>query len=173
MTEAGLPLEIERKYLIRRPDAAFLRSLPDCTATQITQTYLTYEGDGFGRRVRRRGRDGDWQYTYTRKQRIGAGTHIELEDEITAEQYSRLLTQADPERHTIEKTRWCIPCGGYVLELDTYAFSEELATLEIELPDIHTPVQLPGWVEVIADVTEERGYSNYALSAALAFPPRS
>ncbi|MBQ8926795.1 MAG: hypothetical protein IJ055_00795 [Oscillospiraceae bacterium] len=166
-----MPLEIERKYLIRRPDPAFLADLPDCRVSRIVQTYLLPEGDGFGRRVRQRSVDGGaWEYTYTRKKRLGAGTHIELEDVIPLETYAALLEEADPEMHPIEKYRCCIPHAGFLLELDVYAFDSAQATLEIELPSIDTPVTLPDWVEVIADVTERRGFSNFALAKTLRFP---
>lgn len=170
MNETGLPLEIERKYLIRRPDEALLRSLPESQPTEITQTYLTTLEDGYCRRVRKRGSADSWQYTYTRKKSVSTGTHIELEDEITADAYTDLLAQADPARQVIRKTRWCVPYGGFLLEIDIYAFSSTLATLEVELADIDTPVRLPDWADVIADVTGDRRYSNAALAASLAFP---
>ena len=165
------PLEIERKYLIRRPDPDFLAGLPGCEMSRITQTYLVPEEDGFARRIRRRSTgEGGWQYTYTRKKRIGTGTHIELEDEISRERYEALQQEADPELHPIEKCRSCIPYAGRLLELDVYAFDEERATLEVELPSIDTPVSLPDWVELLADVTEYREFSNYALARTLRLP---
>ncbi len=168
--EQRLPREIERKYLILRPDHVKLSLLPRCEATQIEQTYLTDEGD-FCRRVRRRGnpRDG-WKYTLTRKQHVGRGERIELEEPLTPEQYSALLREADPGKRPVHKTRYAFPFRGRLLELDVYAFSEALATLEIELPDIDAPVELPGFLQVIRDVTEDARYSNYALAEALCFP---
>ena len=165
------PLEIERKYLIERPSEEVLHSLPEASATQITQTYLTMQEDGFGRRVRKRGSEaGGWEYTYTRKHRIGFGKRIELEDTITQAQYEALLQEADPALHTIEKVRWCFTDRGQHFELDVYAFSQTLATLESELPDIDTPVQLPEMLHILRDVTDRKGYSNLALSKTLAFP---
>ena len=32
------------------------------------------------------------------------------------------------------------------------------------------PVKLPDWVKIIADVTDQKGYSNFELSLALKFP---
>ena len=166
----ALPLEIERKYLIARPSEALLTALPEADPTGITQTYLTTDGTQV-RRVRRRGsEEKGWQYTYTRKQTIGLGKRIELEDEISQAEYETLLLEADPGMHPIQKVRWCFRYEGQFFELDVYAFSETLATLEIELPDINTPVTLPPMLEIIADVTGKRGYSNYDLSRNQAFP---
>ena len=165
-----LPKEIERKFLIQKPDLQLLKTIDGCQATEIIQTYLIFLDDGFNRRVRKRGNPEHWEYTYTRKKKIGFGERIELEDEISESQYLELLKEADPEYHPIQKIRCCIPYENQLLEIDLYAFSEKYATLEIELSDIHTPVILPDWLEVIADVTDKDGYSNFALSRTLAFP---
>ncbi|MBR1527948.1 MAG: hypothetical protein IJ642_01450 [Oscillospiraceae bacterium] len=165
-----LPKEIERKYLIEKPELAFLETVPECRATEITQTYLKEDGTGFGRRIRKRGSAGNWEYTYTRKKKIGFGERIELEDKITEAEYRELLTEADDEHKSIQKIRCCIPYENQILEIDLYAFSEEYATLEIELPDIEKPVILPDWLKIIADVTDKPGYSNFTLSLSLKFP---
>ncbi|MBQ2956243.1 MAG: AAA family ATPase, partial [Clostridia bacterium] len=39
------PFEIERKFLIEYPDAAWLESLPNCRRIEIIQTYLKTDGD--------------------------------------------------------------------------------------------------------------------------------
>ena len=168
-----LPREIERKYLILHPDRVKLALIPHCQATQITQTYLT-DADGMCRRVRKRGTPLDgWQYTLTKKQHVGFGERIELEEEISCEAYESLLTQADPAKQPVEKTRYVFPFRGQQFELDSYTFSQTLATLEIELEDIDTPVILPSFIEVLADVTDDERFSNYAIAEKLAFPELS
>ncbi len=165
-----LPKEIERKYLIQKPDIAVLKSIAGCEATEITQTYLIQKDSGFGRRIRKRGNGENWEYTYTQKHKIGFGERIELEDEISEKKYLELLKEAEPACHSIHKIRCCIPYEGQLLEIDIYEFSEKYATLEIELPSIETPVKLPEWLNILEDVTDKRGYSNFALSRKLAFP---
>ena len=71
---------------------------------------------------------------------------------------------------TVHKVRWCFLYEKQFFELDVYAFSDVLATLEIELPDIDTPVTLPPEIELLADVTGDGRFSNFALSKTLAFP---
>lgn len=166
-----LPKEIERKYLIYMPDRVKLQLIPNCNVTQIEQTYLRDDGDGMCRRVRKRGNPhSGWQYTLTKKKYVAFGERIELEEEISCEQYRACLNEADPERKTVCKTRYCFPFRKQVLELDVYAFSDTLATLEIELSDIAASVILPSFIEVIADVTDDERYSNAALSKTLTFP---
>lgn len=175
MTEqSGTPMEIERKYLILRPDRVKLALIPGCEATEIEQTYLTEEGDGFGRRVRRRGNPAaGYRFTLTKKKTVGFGERIELEEEISPEQYHALLQEAAPDKQTVRKTRYCFRFRKQCFELDVYDFSDTLATLEIELPDIDAPVILPSFVEVLKDVTGDEGYSNYALSENLCFPEQN
>lgn len=163
-------LEIERKYLIAYPDDTVRNQLPDYTATGITQVYLKPDPSGFGRRIRKRVFSDHIEYTYTRKKKIAFGERIELENQISESEYQKLLQEADPAHQMISKIRYAIPYRNQILELDFYAFSQEFATLEIELPDIHTPVQIPEWIHILADVTDTPGYSNFDLSRTLAFP---
>ncbi len=173
MQNGDMPREIERKYLIAMPDRVKLQLIPRCDVTQIEQTYLTDDGDGMCRRVRKRGNpQSGWQYTLTKKQHVGFGERIELEEEISPEQYQAFLKEADPDKQTIRKNRYCFPFRKQVFELDVYDFSDTLATLEIELPSIDTPVILPSFIEVIADVTDDERYSNHAISERLAFPDK-
>ena len=165
-----LPKEIERKYLIEKPELKFLESLPDCRTTEIIQTYLKEDGTGFGRRVRKRGCAGNWEYTYTRKKKIGFGERIELEDVISEVQYMELLKEANPRQRSIHKIRCCIPYENQILEIDIYEFSRKYATLEIELPEIDKPVKLPNWLNIIYEVTDKSGYSNFSLSYSFRFP---
>lgn len=165
------PREIERKYLILMPDKVKLSLIPGCEATEIVQTYLTEEGDGFGRRIRKRGNAArGYSFTLTKKKAVGFGERIELEEEISPERYHELLKETAPEKQPVCKVRYCFTFRKQLFELDVYAFSETLATLEIELPHIDTPVQIPSFLHVLKDVTGDERYTNYALSQNLRFP---
>ncbi len=170
MENGNMPMEIERKYLIAMPDRVKLQLIPRCEATEIAQTYLT-DADGMCRRVRKRGNPMlGYTFTLTKKKTVGYGERIELEEEISPEMYQALLHEAHPDKQTVHKVRYVFPFRKQVFELDVYAFSDTLATLEIELPSIDTPVILPSFIEVMKDVTGDERYSNYALSERLAFP---
>ena len=97
--------EIERKYLIRYPDMDLLNSRAE--KTEITQTYLKTR-DGHTARVRKRGLNGAYVYTHTQKTRLSDVKRIELEREISEEEYTRLLEDADPARSVIHKVRYCL-----------------------------------------------------------------
>ncbi len=158
--------EIERKYLIRMPDPAWLAR--EAEGTEITQTYLL-AAPGTTERVRRRGRAGGYEYTHTTKTKLSDLRRIEEEEEITREAYEALLTRADPTRRVIEKTRWCFDYGGQAFELDIFPFWTDRAYLEIELQDETTPVNLPPALTLIREVTEDPRYSNAALSESIPY----
>ena len=130
--ENAIPLEIERKYLIRMPDEGRLDSLA-LGRDWIEQTYLTAES-GTTERVRsRRSPGGTPVYTHTVKRRLSAVTREEREEEIGREEYEALLKRADPTLQVIRKTRWRIPYEGHTLEVDCFPFWTDRALLEVEL----------------------------------------
>ena len=107
-------MEIERRYLIRRPDEAVLAARPGCAYTDISQTYLR-AAEGTTERVRRRGQDGQWRYSHTIKRRVSLMSHIEDECEISPDEYARLLRRSGATRFrgkgTCSKST-CIPSGS-------------------------------------------------------------
>ena len=157
------PLEIERKYLIEYPDLAYLEGLPNCRRVDIVQTYLQ-SAPNVTARVRRRGRDGAYLYYHTIKQRITDVRRVEIERRIDEEEYARLLLEADPARHPIRKSRYCLMDRGQYFELDVFPFWKDQAVLEIELNDEHTPVVFPDCLKVIREVTGEPEFSTSNLA---------
>lgn len=154
--------EIERKYLIRMPDEAWLRK--NAYPSRIEQTYLLRPAPQVNARVRKRGQEGAWVYTYTQKTRISDLRRIEEEREISEEEYRTLLQQADPSRAVICKTRWVLPWNGQSFEIDVFPFWDDRALMEIELTHEEQTVQLPPDIAVIREVTADRRYTNASLS---------
>lgn len=161
-----MSMEIERRYLIRRPDEASLAALPGCGYTEISQTYLR-AAEGTTERVRRRGLNGQWQYSHTIKRRISLMSNIENERMISPDEYARLLTRADPARRSIEKRRYTLPWKGHVFEIDVYPFWQHQAIMEVELKDEAEQAPLPPNVRVLRELTGDRGYSNAALALSV------
>lgn len=160
-------LEIERKYLIKLPDAEWLQSLPMARRVEITQTYLTTE-NGERIRIRKRGFHGHYTYIVTQKENVTGITRRETEHRITEEEYASLLAQAGDNPVTISKDRWCFVDNGQYFELDIYPFWKDKAVLEIELTREEEPVVLPKHVEVLGDVSEDPEYTNFALAKKMA-----
>lgn len=88
--------EIERKFLICRPEEAWLEK--NCQGSDIVQTYLKSEAAGRKERVRRREGKNGVVYTHTRKRRLSDLRREEQEREISEAEYRALLQRADPAR---------------------------------------------------------------------------
>ena len=157
------PLEIERKWLVRMPDAALLAEHAS-RVIAIEQVYLTGGAPGVSMRVRKSVSEGKTVYHRNEKQKLSDRVRIEREAEIDEQHYNILLGFADPKRRKIEKTRYCVPLGDLTAEIDVFPFWTDRAFCEVELPDEHTPVTLPDWLEVIREVTDDKRYTNLALA---------
>ena len=159
-TEVNAPLEIERKFLISYPDRAKLEALPCCVVREIVQTYLS----GGAARVRKStGSDGS-VYTHTEKRKISELTRIEIEREISAQEYAEYLKAADPAFRPIEKTRLCIPYEGHTFEIDIYPFWQDKAVAEVELKSEDEEIIFPDWLDIIKEVTFDPSYKNVSLA---------
>jgi CYTH domain-containing protein len=157
-----MAFEIERKYLIEYPDINLLEKYA-ASKSEIAQTYLKTD-DGFTSRVRKRTTDGVTKYIFTEKKHVTDVKCIENEREVDLEEYEKLLELADPERSTVEKTRYCIPFNGRVVEVDVYPFWSDRAVAEVEMEDENETVALPDFIKLIRDVTAEKAYKNYAIA---------
>ena len=158
--------EIERKYLIERPDPRWLEAHAE--GSEITQTYLLAE-PGTTERVRKRGKNGVFHFTHTVKRRVSDLRKREDEEEISEERYLELLRRADPERNVIRKTRWCFRYQEHLFELDVFPFWDDRAYLEIELTDEEEAFALPPDIRVIREVSGDGRYTNAALSRRIPF----
>ncbi len=160
------PLEIERKFLIEYPDLEWLTSQPHCRKVDITQTYLiSLPGETL--RVRQRGENGNYLYYKTTKRHITGLKRIELEERLDADEYRRLLHEADPSRHAITKERYCLLWDGQYFEIDVYPFSQDKALLELELSYGYEneEIRFPPQIRVIREVTDEKRFSNSAIAS--------
>jgi len=162
---SGNGLEIERKYLLAGvPSEAALSAL-GARPVRIEQVYLRAEDD-WVRRVRRIDGSGTVRHVLTRKRELSGIVRQELETDLTAEEYGRLLADADPARRAIRKTRHVIPYGNWTLELDVFSEPPGLALLEVELDDETEVPELPPSIAalLVREVSTEGAYLNYNLA---------
>ena len=156
------PREIERKFLIKKPDVALLAQ---ARPIEIMQTYLKSAPEEEVR-VRQRGDGRHFVYYKTVKRPVNALTRVETEERLTEKEYLRLLMEADPSRRPIRKTRYCLTYENQYFEIDLYPFWEEEALMEIELASETAPVKLPPFLKILREVTGEEAYTNAALAKA-------
>jgi adenylate cyclase len=157
--------EIERKYLLASaPSDTELAEL-GARPHRIEQTYLSSE-DGWVRRVRRVEAGGGIRYVATRKREIAGIVREELEEELDAAAYDRILAGADLERRAIRKVRHVFPFGGHVMELDVFEVPPGLVLLEVELEDASDVPALPPILlaRLVREVSLEPAYLNHELA---------
>ena len=161
--EPEAPLEIERKFLIRMPDIETLKT-HSTRIIGIEQVYLKGAAPGVSVRIRKSEEHGVMSYHKNEKQRVTDMVRVEREECIDEKHYNTLLGFADPERKHIRKTRYCVPMGELIAEIDIFPFWQDRAFCEVELPAEDTPFTLPDWLEVVREVTEDKRYTNLALA---------
>lgn len=155
-------VETEIKYLIEYPDVAKAMTLP-CKKTEIAQTYLL---STIGtHRIRERKVDGIATYFETLKIRISGISAHENEGIISKEVYDELMLNADPNKNTIFKDRYCFLYDGQYFEMDVYPFWDDKAVIELELTDQNQKVNLPDFIKVIKDVSNNKKYKNNYLAS--------
>lgn len=160
-----VPYEIERKYLIARPDLLNLANL--CKIQKISQTYLSStEGTV---RVRRLEEKGQVSYIETAKRALSSIKRLELERQLTEEEYNRRLATRDPRRQTIHKMRYCLPYADHIFEIDIFPFWNRQAIMEVELQNENEEFTLPPFIRVLREVTDDPDYSNHSMARTI--PP--
>jgi CYTH domain-containing protein len=153
---APLPMEIERKYLLRSIPHT-LRGMP---SVEIVQGWLP--GERLLERLRRVTRGAEVRHYRTVK--LGSGVaRIEIEEE-TAPELFEVLWPATRDRR-IRKRRYAIAEGALTWEVDVFA-GRDLVLAEIELPSADTPFEIPGWLApyVVHEVTDDASYVNATLA---------
>jgi CYTH domain-containing protein len=147
--------EIERKFLIRRmPDA--LTSFPHA---EMWQGYLVTAPGGVQVRMRKAGE----KYSLTYKRGRG-NAREEREIELTREQFETLWPATEGRRLT--KTRYDVPLGDRVVEIDVYTGKNVgLVVAEVEFDDEKSAREfpVPDWLG--KDVSHDRRYSNQLLAS--------
>jgi len=147
--------EIERKFLVRKlPDD--LTAFP---STEISQGYLVSLDDGLQVRLRKKRE----QYSLTYKRGLG-NVREEREVALTAEQFTTLWPATEGKR--LSKTRYEIPFGDRVVEIDIYRGKHDgLVVAEVEFDDEESAIhfQPPDWLG--DDVTGDPRYSNQLLAS--------
>lgn len=162
--ENNLPLEIERKYLIKFPDVSLLEQQPVYMKIEMEQAYLKEQGETAGMRIRKSILNGKITYKKTFKRNITNVTRIEIEDDISEQSWLELLKEVDPESTPIKKVRHCFMYNSQLFELDIYPFWNDRATLELEMSSEDQQITLPPFIEIIKEVTEDKRYTNRSLS---------
>ncbi len=159
-----VPLEQEDKFLIGpfNPSVIPVKWIE----SKIVQDYLVSPKTGEEHRVRARtDTEGGASYYYTVKRSISPGVRAEEERMITHREYEAFRRLRDPEKYTIKKRRICFFWREQFFEVDLF---EEpisgLALMEVERTDRTPKLELPPFVTVRRNVTDEFEYTNIGIA---------
>lgn len=163
----GESFEIERKYLVENLPPDFIPA--GTKSYEILQVYLKRpDREGVECRVRKKTCGTRSTYFYTEKAPTSMeGVRKETEKEIGAELFDALMrVYSDTSCIPIEKTRYEITRGPYVLQIDIYhGRLAGLVTLEVEFSSKENcDAFLPPEGIILIDVTSDKRYSNRTLS---------
>lgn len=156
-------VEIERKYVIKKPDISFIKGSMSHTESKILQIYLPSE-KGETRRIRRRIYSDKTVCTETKKIRIDKMSSTEIEREISLAEFDELSHSIKQGTIPIEKTRHTFTYDGQLFEIDIYPQWKSTAIMETELDDREKQVKIPDFIEIVHEVTGDKSYSNAAMS---------
>ena len=154
---AALPMEIERKYLLRAcpPDAAATPS------TFIEQGWLP----GVLLRERlRRAVHSDGATRLTRTIKLGPmGARIEVEEDTDPALFDALWPCTVDAR--IRKHRYVVPDGRFLWEIDVF-LDRDLVVAEVELDHGDDVPAAPAWLapHIVRDISDDPAYLNAAMA---------
>ena len=147
-------IEIERKFLVLEEN--YKKEAQK--STRITQGYLSTDPE---RTVRVRTKGDKGFLTIKGKSNDSGTTRIEVEEEIAFAKAQMLLKICLPG--IIDKTRYEIPAGKHIWEVDAfYGENEGLTLAEIELNSENETFAKPTWIGT--EVTGDKKYYNSQLS---------
>ena len=144
--------EVERKFLVTGTDWR-----QGTSGVPFRQGYLSSVKERVVR-VRLEGRQG----RLTVKGLTTAVSRLEFEYDIPPEDAARMLDDLC-ERPLIEKTRYRVPFGGHVWEIDEFhGDNDGLVVAEIELTSPDEPFERPSWAG--REVSDDPRYFNTNLA---------
>lgn len=157
------PIEIERKYIIKKPKRDVLTLAEEYTASEIEQIYLK-SNPGVTHRIRKRKSGEITTYTETKKIRIDKVSAYEDEREISEEEYASLSSLARPNTRPVVKVRHTFVYENQLFEIDEYPKWKSICIMETELKSREQRVKFPSFIKIIKEVTGERQYSNAKMA---------
>lgn len=161
----SIPIEIERKFIVKKPDPEKMKKEENYTSSEILQIYLS-SAPGVTHRIRMRDFGERVSYTETVKRRIDRISSYEDEREISKEEFEMLRTRQRQGTNPVHKVRHTFVYHGKTFELDVYPKWRRTCIMEIELRDRSERVDMPPFIEIVKEVTGDKFYSNANMSAS-------
>ena len=158
----GLPQPAQEEKIFR---VEITGEIPECSESEITQTYLVAEPGTEVRLRRRQFSGGKVINVHRSKKRLSESEVIETERQVDNNLYEQMLQQADPYRATIKKRRQSFIWKGQFFEIDTFIEPiGDLVMMETKGVTEKETINFPPFVKVIEEVTGNPKYLNYNIA---------
>ena len=157
-------IERFKKYLIKFDEETLskIQKETNYTHTHIVQHYLK-SPEGVERRIRKRERDGNALYYFSESKVISTNERIKSDKIISERQYFEYKSEIDERLKPIDKERHSFIYDGHFFKLDVFNFDKTKGLLSLQIPD-DGRVNIPDYVDVIKEVTDNTDYKNYNLA---------
>jgi len=160
------PNSKKRKFLISTFDEL---KFPNFEEFYVIHRYLRMDEKDVQARIRKRGQNGKWSYTYTTRRKDLKGEKIETRMQISQREYTALCEHADPRRCRTFKRRRCFIHEQQYFQLDIYCKPlpegfDKLIILETYTSNCNENIKLPNFLNVIKEITGAVEYSLHTLS---------
>lgn len=143
---------LDNLVTIKRIEQVYLKAIKGDPAARIRKTV-----EGF--------KSKKTYYDINQKTPAGTATHKEKEEKISEENYKKYLKYKDPSKKTVYKNRLVFNYKNQEFELDVFKnYLDGLIILEIELNDKKEKVDLPPFLKIVKEVTDDDKFSNFTLA---------
>lgn len=160
----GKPVEKFYKYLVEVDDEFLdrIKSEQNYSNMHIEQYYLA-STDGTERRIRRRIRNGNELYSFSKVNYLSTNERVKSDEVLSSRQYYAYKSDIDPKLKPINKERYSFIKDNLFYKLDVFDFDTSKGILSAQVNDEQT-VELPKYVKLIKEVTNDVNYKNYHLA---------
>ena len=158
------PVEKFNKYLIEVDDELLniIKTEQNYSYSNIEQYYL-HSTNGIERRIRKRIRNGSELYSYSEARIISTNERIKSDKVLSSRQYYDYNQEIDHNLKPIKKDRHAFIKNDLFYKLDIFDFDKSKGLLSLQIPEGEN-INLPDYVKVIKDVTDDNNYKNYTLA---------
>lgn len=158
------PVEKFYKYLVEVDEDMLskIKAEQNYTNIHIEQYYLT-SSNGIERRIRKRIRNGSELYSYSEAKYLSTNERIKSDKVLSSRQYYDYSPEIDKNLKPINKERYSFIKDSLFYKLDVFDFDTTKGILSAQVGEGDT-VELPSYVKLIKDVTNDTNYKNYYLA---------
>lgn len=154
------PIQTQYKYLVEQVD---LDALAECLPVKLElEQFFTNGNDQENTMVRKTTKEGDSTYSSTTKRETDKPSErITTSRRITDKDYNELLNQTNDK--PIKKYRYCFSYNKQYYRLDLFKEPKGLMILETGLTNENSIVEIPNFIKVKKDITDDLSYRNANL----------